>query len=67
MQAKGRTGLARAFDGTEWTSSGWAQALRQAPPQVVIRTRKNFVRIDGLPSRCFLVDPIAFKEALETQ
>jgi hypothetical protein len=67
MQAKGRSGLARTFDGTEWTSSGWAQALRQAPPEVVIRTRQNLVRIDGLPSRCFLVDPQAFKKALELQ
>ena len=65
MQARGRSALARAFEGTEWTGSGWAAALRQAPASVVIRGRKNLVRIDGFPVRCFIVDPQALKKALE--
>jgi hypothetical protein len=65
MQAHGRTALAKAYDGTQWAGGGWGGALRQAPPEVVIRSRNNVVKIDGFPQRCFLVDPEALTKALE--
>jgi hypothetical protein len=66
MNARGRSALARAFDGTEWASGGWAGALRQGPPEVVLPSRgnENLVKIDGYPTRCFLVDLDAFEKSL---
>jgi hypothetical protein len=66
VSARGRSALARLFDGTEWSSSGWSGALRQAPADVVIPTRgaENMVRIDRYPTRCFLVDLDAFEKSL---
>jgi len=58
-------GPARAFDGTQWQGGGWATALKQAPPEIVIRDRQNWqvMKINGRAAQCLMVDLLALESA----
>ena len=51
--------LEALFRGTKWVggpgASVWKDALRQAPPELLVNAKKNRVRIDGDQTRCVLI------------
>jgi hypothetical protein len=55
-------GLAKIFQGSKWASGVWGSALKQAPPNVVIKDRGNGqnVKINRMTTRCLFVDLAAF-------
>lgn len=57
--------LNRLFAGTKWAGGVWGSALRQAPPDVVIRDLGNGqnVKINRVNHRCVLVDLAAYDKA----
>jgi hypothetical protein len=63
--------VARLFEGTQWAGSPgaggpWKDALRQAPPDIVITDKaKNRVRIGGVQLRCSLIVLKHFHDAPE--
>lgn len=58
-------GPAKVFEHTQWQAGVWASALRQAPPDIVIRDRKNWqvMKINGRPAQCLMVDLQALEKA----
>lgn len=62
--------LKRLFDGTEWGDGVWFSALKQAPPNIVLRDaerRQHNLSINGKTVWCLLVDMVAFAEYAEKQ
>lgn len=60
--------LKRLFDGTDWASSGWWYALKQAPAHIVLRDREkrqHNMKINGKTVWCLLVDMEAFAEYVD--
>lgn len=57
-------GPAKVFEHTQWQAGGWATALKQAPPEIVIRDRKNWqiMKINGRACQCLMVDLKALEE-----
>ncbi|KIZ39049.1 MULTISPECIES: hypothetical protein [Rhodopseudomonas] len=56
--------LERMFNQTRWSQGGWFRALKQAPPDLVIRDRgnKQVHKISGATMRCVLVDLKAYDD-----
>ena len=51
-------GPARIFENTQWQAGGWSNALKQAPPDIVIRDRGNWqvMKVNGRAVQCLMVD-----------
>lgn len=58
-------GPAKAFEGTQWQAGVWASALKQAPPNIVIRDRGNWqvMKVNGRAAQCLMVDLRALDRA----
>jgi hypothetical protein len=56
--------IARIFETTKWKQGGWFAALKQAPPDIVIRDRgnKQVHKINGATQRCLLIDLKAYDD-----
>lgn len=54
--------LARLYHGQKWNGGVWGPALKQAPPDIVIRNKGNGqnVKINRATVRCLLVDMAAY-------
>lgn len=56
--------LAKIFAGSKWSGGVWMSALKQAPPDVVLRGAelgsKAVVKINRSPERCVIVDLAAY-------
>ncbi|NSY12409.1 hypothetical protein [Agrobacterium vitis] len=57
------TRVARIFEGTDYQSGGWNQALKQAPDYIVTKTTP-LVKISREPKRCIVVDFEAYQTAI---
>ena len=58
-------GPAKVFENTQWQAGGWNTALKQAPPEVVIRDRGNWqvMKVNGRAVQCLMVDLMALDGA----
>ena len=55
--------LRRIFGDTQWHKGVWHSALKQAPPDIVLRDLGNaqVVKINGSAKRCLMIDLDAFE------
>lgn len=58
-------GPAKVFEHTQWQAGGWNIALKQAPPELVIRDRGNWqvMKVNGRAAQCLMVDMKALEGA----
>lgn len=60
--------LNKLFMTTEFRQGVWNTALKQGPPNIVVRDRiRQVVKINGVVKRCLLIDMKAFTEYAEKQ
>lgn len=59
--------LAKLYAGTVWGAGVWAPALRQAPPEIVLRfsDSRGLIKIAGQVKRCLFVDLEAYERLCE--